>query len=571
MIASGVLLLGIVGALISPFRFRLDAADAARYREPGTSPAPGVAVVLRAAAANGARADLLTLASDRFPRWRWADAGFVAAGRVTLRAAAGSTALLVLSGGPDPGYRLDGPFRWPSAPSEREAVVRPARTVRGSSPPPGGANEIRLAGIDPVHHPLCESAVAEGWQCVGVPRGFSGRLVACRGDAVAGSAELRPESPAEAVLRPVAFAALLRVELSEPGSGRGSPSVRVLRHPGPRDFVTRPDPRWNVSELSAGLFWIETVSASPEAIVEVAAPSHATGRLAIPTAETRCAEPLAVALPRASSLRGSVLDPEGSPVSGALVFVRTAGEDAPSAVVGDGETDSNGEFEIGALAAASHRVRACHGEHGCTEEPAHPDLPVVLRLPGGGAFTGRVISRAGVPQAGASVRILPTAATWSTADDRLARLPLASTSGSDGRFRISAAGDGDYLVEVRSESSGVARVPVRRTNLSPRVTDLGDVPLPESIGFTARVSGCASGSLFLSGPLGGETSLPALLRFRLDPEGAGAVRLPEGGAWTAWASCPGGIDWLEPALLPDAAALAGLEVRFRGAGSRPRD
>lgn len=566
MIAAGVFVLGVVGALAPGFRFRLDAADAARYRDPSGSPAPGVAVVLRAAP-DGSRIDLLTLANDRLPRWKWADAGFVSGGRVALHAPGGSTALLVLSAERGPAYRLDGPSLWPVEPSEREVVARPVRAVHGSSPFTGTAYEMRLAGRESAGDPLCESGAGE-WQCVGVPRAFSGRIVSCRGAAVAGTAEVRPDSSAEAVVRPVTFAALLRVELSEPESSRTAPSVRVLRPRAPKDFVTRADPRSVTSAFGDGLVWIETDSAPPDAVVEVSAAAHATKRFTLRPDEVRCVEPVSVVLPPTATLRGSVIDPAGSPVPGALVLVRSAGPADAGAVLGDAETDATGEFEVSGVEPGNHRIRACHGRHGCTEEPARPGFNVV-RLPGQGTFIGRVLSSAGVPQSGAAVRILPTEKTWTTADDRLTRLPLESESGADGRFRISAAENGDYLVEVRSQSSGVARVSVRRSNLSPAVTDLGDVRLPEPIEFTARVSGCVSGSLFFSGPLGGETSLPSLLRFRLDAEGRASVLLPEGGAWTAWASCSGMVEWLLPALLPDAAALAGLEVRFRRAGDGP--
>ena len=191
------------------------------------------------------------------------------------------------------------------------------------------------------------------------------------------------------------------------------------------------------------------------------------------------------------------------------------------------------------------------------------------------AFRGRALSSvaslssAGVPYGGVAVRILPTEKTWTAAEDRLTRLPLRTESGSDGRFRITAPEIGDYLVEARTGSSGVARVAIRRSHLSPRVTDLGDLRLPEPIDFLARVPGCAGGTLFLSGPLGGETSLPALVNFPLDANGSGTALLPEGGSWIAWASCSGNIAWLEPAFLPDAVSLDGLEVRFARAGTAP--
>lgn len=70
----------------------------------------------------------------------------------------------------------------------------------------------------------------------------------------------------------------------------------------------------------------------------------------------------------------------------------------------------------------------------------------------------------------------------------------------------------------------------------------------------------------MSGPLGGETPLPSVVRAPLDAAGAASLRLPEGGAWAAWASCGGSNVALDPGLLPDVAILAGIELRFEPAG-----
>jgi hypothetical protein len=564
---AGVLL-AAAELLSTGFRFRLEAADAARYREPGGFAATGVAVVLRSGP-DGSRVDLLVQSKDRFPRWTWMDAGIVSSGRVTLRAPAGLRALVVIRDGLGPGYRVDGPFAWPSEPSEREVVARPARTVRGSSPFAGTADEVRLAGMESHVDPLCESDGANEWQCVGIPPDFSGRIAACRGGAVAATGELHPDSPADVTLRPIVFGALLQLELSESGSSNAPSSVRVLRPPRPKDVLTRSDPQWGVSDLGKDLVWIETSSFTSELILEVAAAGHATKRFAIRPEEVRCVEPISLALPRATKVLGTVTDPAGFPVRAALVLVRSVAASQAGTVVGDAETDANGEFEISGVEPALHRIRACHGEHGCIEEPVVPGQPLLIRLPGVGAFIGRVVSSAGVPLPAVAVRILPTQKTWESAEDRLTRLPLQTESGTDGRFRITAAEDGDYLVEARTRSSGVARVAVRRSNLSPRVTDLGDLRLPEPVEFVARVAGCVSGTVFLSGPLGGETSLPALVNFPLGTDGSGPVLLPEGGSWTAWATCSGKVEWLDPAFLPDAAVLDGLEVRFARASAAP--
>ncbi len=567
MTPAGALLL-VAGALAPGFRFRLDSVDAARYANPGQSPAQGVSVVFRTSEIDRTRVDLFVRAGDRLPRWKWTDGALVATGRTTLRAPAGVTALLTLRDPSGPGYRLDGPFLWPDAPATREVHSRLARAVGGSSRFASPPYDLRLTVGDSRADPLCEVDGENRWQCAGLPRTFSGRVVSCRNGAIAAAGDVRPGSPFETVMRPVSFAALLRIEVAEPAPDRPPPVVRVLGRRAPEASVLRPDPRWRISDLGDGFIWLETDSDSPEGRIEVRATGYATKRFDLRPQEVRCADPVPVLLADATTLRGSVTDPKESPVAAALVLVRSGSRDEEKTVLGDGETDSNGEFEISGVERGEHRIRACHGEHGCTEELALSDTPVILRLPGRGAFTGRVLSMSGVPQAGVIVRIVPTAETWTSAGDRLSRLPLESESGPDGRFRISAAENGDYLVEVRSLSSGVARAAVRRTEFSPAVTDLGDVRLPEAIVFTARVPGCSSGWLHLSGPLGGETSLPALARFRLDGEGSASVRLPEGGAWTTWAICSGRVEWIEPAILPDAAGLGGQEVRFERAVDR---
>jgi hypothetical protein len=566
MIAS--VLLAVTAATLAPgFRYRLDAADAPRRAEPGRYPANGVPLLLRTSEPDRTRLDLLVLTDRHLPRWKWNDAGFVSSGRLTLRAPAGSTALLVLRDDRRPGYRLDGPFVWPVESGEREIVARGARAVSGSSLLAREA--LALVGTPAGAGPLCEEEDGGDWQCIGLPPGFSGRLVTCREGVITGAAEVEPGSPAEVSIRELAAAALLRLDLPEPLAPPAPNSVRVLS-PGAGDFAVRSDPRWTVRRVDGIHVWIETPEAPPYGPIEVSAAGYVAKRIAI-DAEPRCAEPFPVSLARAVALRGTVTDPDGMPVAGALLLARSNMPGGKGPVLGDAQTDSDGQFEIPGLEPVSHRVRACHGEHGCGEEPAVPGIPVVVRLPGRGAFIGRVLSGGGAPEPGAVIRILPTAESWATAEDRLTRLPLESRSGSDGRFRISAAENGDFLVEVRGESAGVARFAVQRSVLSPAVTDLGDVRLPEAVQFTARVPGCAAGILFLSGPLGGETSLPDAARFRLDDTGLAAVRLPEGGTWAAWASCGGRPTWIEPALLPDAAGLSGLEIRFErapeGAGS----
>ena len=568
MIAS-LAILAFAATLVPGFRFRLDAEDATRRAAPGRAPASGIPLVLRTPDPDGTRVDLLVLAGSHLPRWKWTDSALVSSGTLTLHSAAGSTALLFLADANGAGYRVDGPFVWPSASAERPLLARRVRSVSGSSTLAAAPHVVSVVGIPDGPDPLCESDGSGRWQCVGLPRDFAGRVVTCLEGSITGVAEIRPGSPSDVSVRPVSGAVLLRVERPDPEAGPSPLTVRVLRPRAPRDFVERPDPRWTVTSLDADSVWLEAAAGSEHGTVEVSAAGYAAKRLPLGPEVARCAGTVSVALERAARVEGVVTGPDGDPVAGALVLVRSAAAGRDGAVLGDAETDANGEFDVAGLEAVSHRVRACHGEHGCAEASVVPGAPVAIRLPGAGVIVGRVLSGGGVPQGGAVVRILPTPESWASAEDRLKRLPLESRSGADGRFRISAAENGDYLVEVGGDSSGVVRLTVRRTNFSPAITDVGDVRLPEAIEFRARVDACGSGVLALSGPLGGETSLPAVSRFRLDADGVASVRLPEGGAWTAWATCGGVSTWIEPAILPDAAALAGLEVRFERAPVGP--
>jgi hypothetical protein len=180
-----------------------------------------------------------------------------------------------------------------------------------------------------------------------------------------------------------------------------------------------------------------------------------------------------------------------------------------------------------------------------------------------------VLSSAGVPEVEAAVRIVPLAADWASSADRARKLPLQTTSGRDGRFRIAAPEPGEFRVEARGASGGVARAAARRTALSTETIDLGDLRLAQPIEFTARLSGCGGGSLAFSGPLGGETALPDVARFPLEATGAARVRLGEPGAWAAWATCGGRHEAIEPSLLPEVAALEGGDVEFTRAEESP--
>jgi hypothetical protein len=511
----------------------------------------------------GSRADVLVDGDGTWPRWTWTDGADVRDGHATLRAKGAAKALLVVRRPGAPGYSLDGPFAWPSSPGRRTSVPVPRRTVRGSDVL-GAEAELRLVGEGSTDA-LCETGPS-GWQCPATPAGFRGRIVVCERGRVLAAAEVRPDLPEAVVLRRPVLAGVLRIARDTPGSDQGKVSIRVMRPVAAGSRVFVPDASWAWSDLGADLAWLEGKESAAGAYVEVQEPLFVPARLPLAELASACADPVSVALAREVRLGGIVSDASGRPVWGALVFARPGGGDAGGVPVADARTGESGDFELGGLELRRYRLRACHPELGCGEADAVAGEPAAVTIGESAACVGRVLSSGGVPEPAASVRIVPTAKTWTDAPDPLTRLPLETVSGGDGRFRIALPDEGDFLLEVRTPSSGVARLAVRRSRLSPAVTDLGDVRLPEPLDLAVRVARCGAGELSLSGPLGGETSLPSILRFRLDSEGAAVVRVPEGGAWTAWAACGGSNVALDPALLPDAASLSGIEVRFEPVG-----
>jgi hypothetical protein len=523
-----------------------------------------VEIALGAPAEAGLRVELLVRGDGPLPRWVRADGGDPRAdGTVTLRAEPGRPALVVVRSQTSRTYRLDGPFEWPRSPGSR-GFRGDARRMQFGSDPAAADFDFRLIGAGAVSDPLCDTDGESRWRCLGVPAGFAGRIVTCARGRFAGAAAVRPEAGDATSLRKTALAAAFRVE--GPDSEAVNAAARVVRPVVAGGVFFAPDPGSRVDALGDGIVWVEAPPEATDRMIEVRAPGYVTRRFNVEEIPSVCGGPGRVELVRALDLRGTVFGPDGNPAVSATVLARSEEPEKDPRIFGDGTTNDEGAFALLDLESRVYRVLACHGELGCREERASPGDPVRIVLGGGGTFAGRVVSGAGVPEVDAAIRIVPTADAWAASADRVRKLPLQTKSGRDGRFRIAAPEPGDFLVEVRGTSGGVARAAVRRTNLSPSVTDLGDLRLGEPIEFIARVPGCAHGWLTFSGPLGGETSLPDVSRFRLDSSSATSVKLGEPGAWTAWATCSGENEKVEPAILPDVTALDGAEVGFERAG-----
>jgi carboxypeptidase family protein len=511
-----------------------------------------------------ARVELLLRSEDSSPRWVLSESAIPRPdGTVTLHAAAGRRALVAVRSGATRVYRLEGPFEWPRG-SVRRAFRGSARRALAGVDPARADLDFRLVGASDGSDPLCDRDAYGRWRCLGVPAAFAGRLVACAEGRPVGAAEVRPDAGDKVSLREISFAAAFRVE--SPDRMPLPTRVRILRPFRPDDFLLAPDPSSEFAVLGDGFVWVEATPDAVDRVVELGAPGYAVRRLGVDEFGPPCDGPVRISLTPAVELRGSVLGPDGQPLASATVLARSAEPTEDPRISGDATTDDVGAFAIPDLEPGVYRIRACHGELGCREERGSPGEPVRIVLGGGGAFTGRAVSGAGVPEVDAAVRIVPTADAWAASTDRVGKLPLHTRSGRDGRFRIAAPEPGDFLVEVRGSSGGVARAAVRRTALSPAVTELGDLRLAGPIEFTARVRACGDGWLSFSGPLGGETSLPDLSRFRLDASGSTSVQLSEPGAWAAWAACAGRNEAVRPPMLPDVSGLDGTLVEFERAG-----
>ena len=485
----------------------------------------------------GTRMELFERSGGPPARWVRADGAEASDdGTVTLRGEPGRSALLILRKSAR-NYRLDGPFNWPESPGKRTFRGGERRTLRGSHPK-AAALDFRLVGRGEPSDLLCESDGALRWQCLGIPADFAGRIVACSGGSLAGTAAVRPDAGDATPLAKSSFTAAIRVVGADSELRRAG--ARIVRPLSTRGDLLASEPGFRVEDLGDGILWLEGDRDAAGGMVELAAPGHATRRVGVAELPAVCAGTAAVELFRALDVRGTVSGRDDAPVASATVLARSEEPEKDPTIFGEATTNDEGAFVLPDLEPRVYRLLACHGELGCREERASP---------------------------GEAVRIVPTADAWNASADRLRKLPLQTTSGRDGRFRIAAPEPGDYLVEVRGASGGIARTLVRRTNLPPPVTDLGDLRLSEPIGFTARVRGCAVGWLTFSGPLGGETSLPAVLRFRLDPSGVTTVELGEPGTWTAWATCSGENERVEPAILPDVSVLDGCEIGFERAGT----
>ncbi len=571
-----------------PFAFHLDTGDRASFQSPAprASSMSGVAVLLRVRGTEGGRIDLFQERPGLWPRWAWRDGARIAGGEVRLVGPGGHTSFLLLRRPGQGGYDILPTLRWPSELREIEIRPIPARTLWGSDSAVGKNGAFRYLSADSSRDALCETDHKSRWQCIGLPVRAPGVIAFCAASAEPRFAEVSTVSSGETSLLTDGWAVGISID-GDPSSS--PPPSFTLVSPGGGGGQTRAVKPLSSTSLGDALYWVHgsLVSDSHLLVRRIGG----SARVSIDELAVRpCADPLRVALSPSRGVRGSVADSSGHALPGASVLAleeekSRSGENVRSKLILAASTkaDNEGSYVLGELDSLVRRLRACHSRVGCEEKDLSPGAEVVdFTISPRWQFTGRAVSRSGVPASDAHLRLVPMLESYARAPDKLLLVPPeadALTDGS-GRFEISAPTPSGYFLEARAATMGTARRRIDVTELTPARTDIGDLILTGEGEFLARLSGvgCSGGFFTIVGPIDAGT-VAAIRNFPIEHDVA-RVELPEGGTWLVQARCADGVRALSPELLTDVQDLYGQEVRFtvgervdtpgKGEGPTPR-
>ncbi len=571
-----------------PFAFHLEPGDRASFQSPAlrASSMSGVAVLLRIRGAEGGRIDLFQERPGVWPRWAWRNGARIAGGEVRLVGPGGHSSFLILRRPGQGGYDILPTLRWPSESREIEIRPSPARTLWGSDSGAGKSGEFRYFSADSSHDALCETDHRTRWQCLALPVWTPGVLAFCPASSEPRFAEVSTASSGETTLLTDGWAVGIFID----GETSGSPPPSfTLVSPGGGGGQTHAVKPLSSTSLGGALYWVHgSVVADSHLLVRRPGGS---GRVSIDELAVRpCGDPLRVALSPSRDVRGSVADRSGKALPGASILALEeekprSGENVRSKPVLAASTkaDDEGSYVLGELDSHVRRLRACHSRVGCQEKELSPGADVVdFAISPRWQFTGRAVSRSGVPASNAHLRLVPMLESYARATDKLLLVPPeadALTDGS-GHFEISAPAPSGYFLEARAATMGTARRRIDVTELTPARTDVGDLILTGEGEFLARLSGvgCSGGFFTVVGPIDAGT-VAAIRNFPIEHDVA-RVELPEGGTWLVQARCADGVRTLSPELLTEVQDLYGQEVRFtvgervdapgKGEGRTPR-
>jgi carboxypeptidase family protein/PDZ domain-containing protein len=270
------------------------------------------------------------------------------------------------------------------------------------------------------------------------------RLVAEQGDKLVVSAPLTapPSGEVEGVVLTLARGRLLRGRVvDEEGAPVVGATLTVEALPWPGRAST---------SGAEGAFEMARVPSDAPAVV-VSAHGFMTARAALGPAGAEGPEALDVTLRRAPELKGSVLDPEGKPLEGALVLA-CEGKDG-----GRATSDQAGGFRLPASAEGC-QVVAQHDEFAASEPvTALAGQALTLRLGAGGSIAGFVVDEGGAPVANFSVGVESfTPATGEHAFS-IRSGPSRPFQDPGGAFSIDRLAPGSYVLTATTEGKPIAR------------------------------------------------------------------------------------------------------------------
>ena len=155
-------------------------------------------------------------------------------------------------------------------------------------------------------------------------------------------------------------------------------------------------------------------------------------------------------LPRGARISGTVVDPDGKPLSSASVYVETIDTSVWHRDTSPIKTDATGAWKLNALASGTYALTAASRDF--TTGPAvrievdgkTPRDGIVVRVDYGAQLVGTVFDAAGKPSPGAAVQLKSEGYWNAVADD-------------DGVFRFLGVREGDYVLAASSTTQSSER------------------------------------------------------------------------------------------------------------------
>lgn len=257
--------------------------------------------------------------------------------------------------------------------------------------------------------------------------------------------------------------------------------------------------------IDRGAFWIE--GRAPGAFIELQGSGSAPQRIPIESLAGAPEVPVDRRLGPGEVIEGDVRGRAGA-AGGTTVILsriiegdqRLDDESRPRERIADVMTDDAGRFRFGSLARARYELLALHPSHGrarvIVTAPQYPRLILKPRA----RIRGRVL-RNGIPAAAASVVLLPALDAIVAASNPLLLATEPVQSGLDGRFEITAPGDGDLVLAIRLGNAS-ARIELGEAAALREVVDLGDIRIEDSQAIELIVDLPQGCSLRAAGPMG---------------------------------------------------------------------